>query len=94
MDIVTTTPNGIDSMDTRIVDELSGFLQHKVNLVMEMESFFASLKPVKNLDDFVDFKVSMDVFMKRMFADVLVGKSDSFILAFDQSNVSKYQQSE
>gem|GEM_PF-6875953 len=51
-----------------------------------------SVEPVKSLDDFVQFKESMNVFFRKIFASKLEGKSETFFLAFDQSNVSKYQE--
>jgi hypothetical protein len=57
---------------------------------MEIDRFVNNMKPITNLDEFVLFKDSVRAFMKWIFATQFSGKSEQFVLAFDQSNVSKY----
>ena len=80
------------SMDIKHIGEIQSFLQNDVNLLMEINDFLKATVKVQNLDEFVEFKDAMNIFLKRIFHKSLERKSDSFILAFDQANTSKYQQ--
>jgi len=64
-------------------EELSGNIIERTDWVFDIDTFLRSVEPIKCLDDFVQFKESMNQLFRKIFASKLEGKSETFLLAFD-----------
>lgn len=60
-------------------------------IIQNIAAFSLQIEAAKDYADFERVKKEINDFLMSIFKDSLDGKSDDFILWFDQSNISKYQ---
>ena len=65
----------------------------RTNQILHINNFTASLSNICSLDEFAIFRDQFSQHMKEVLGDLLEWRSESFLLAFEQWSVSKYQPS-
>lgn len=75
-------------------DELPKILNNSISNIdniLDIDGFTKNIELVSNYNDFARFKKEINSYLNIYFENKLEWKHDDFILAFNQSNVSKYQ---